>query len=261
MKELKNANLTLRELMDNIIGGYLDEGCSMDIEFYLFKFVKKYDMAPKEQAIIYAILQKAGFFAPANKWPNYQNCQNIGEFEKKMDFNPITKVDKYKNIQKNGESVSLLNTQGEYKLEYFSSLETVQLLFGYLPPRTKKDYAEISKKYKELGGTKKEEMEKKAYLLDIQEIIDSLKLDMFPTSKEAKDLMAQITALKISDTAFIETAGDKSFFEEVHKFYDILINFMHSIKKINDADFARSKDMTLEEKSNFVKEALGKKTN
>lgn len=157
MKKLKSSNLTMRELIDNIIGGYMDEGESMDIEHYTYKFVQKFATVPEEQAIIYAILQKCGFFSTDEGWPNYQNAKDAGDFKAMMEFNPLTSVSKYKTIRKNGAFVSLLNTDGQYGYSYVSSLESLQLMFGYLPPRRETEYEAVVEK---VGGKKKIEVDK-----------------------------------------------------------------------------------------------------
>ncbi len=256
-KKLKKSNLTMRELMDNIIGGYLDEGCSMDIEFYLFKFVKKYDAYPEEQAILYSILQKAGFFGTDEKWPGYQDCRNLKEFENRMNFDPITAVDKYKKIQKNGEYVSLLNTGGNYKLEYFSSMETLQLLFGYLPPRKKADYEAISKKQKELMGAGEMDAKKRELLESIKEIGTAiLDINLYPTAQDARELTEKLKQFKLNDPEVINMS-DEEFFERVDGYHNVMLEFLHKIDKISDEELAKAQTMNTNEKSEFIKGILG----
>ncbi len=259
MKKLKKSNLTLRELMDNIIGGYLDEGCSMDIEYYLFKFVQKYDAHSDEQAILYAILQKAGFFGTDDKWPDYQTCRDLKEFEGRIKFDPISSVDKYKKIEKNGEYVSLLNTEGQYTLEYFNSFETLQLLFGYLPPRKKEDYEAISQKQKELAGAEEIDASKRELLESIKEIKDALTIDLFPTAEDARNLLGKIRQFKISEPEFLKNSSDEEFFAEVDGFHNVMLEFLHGTGKISDEDLERAQGMSPTEKSEFIKGVLGKK--
>jgi hypothetical protein len=202
MEKLNKANLTMRELIDNIMGQYLDEGTNMDIEYYAYKYVRKYDQYPEQQAIIYAVLNKVGFFKTKDGWPNVQNIPGKGEAEKLRNFQNIINIDltdgtinKYKKIDQNGDMVSLLDTKGQYHLEYFSSLETLQLLFGYLPPKTKQQYENIQAVHEkqqrsgiEVSQLEKDRLEK----IDlIKQVVDILKADrsFFADSSEIKNLL------------------------------------------------------------------------
>ena len=265
IKKLKKSNLSMRELMDNIIGGYLDDGQSMDIEYYLHKFVQKQEMHPDEQAILYAILQKVNFFQTGEGWPNYQECQGdtdaaMGEFKEMMKFDPIKGIDKYKKIQKNGDYVSLLNTKGEYKYEYFSSLETVQLLFGYLPPRKSGDYEVVADKQKEIFGDREKEMRKKELIESLKEIKDLLSPDLFKTSGQAIQIRDAIYALHISDEKGkpVEDLNDDEFFSEVDKFNNIMLDFLNDIKAISDGEFEQASAMDVDGKVKFIKNKLKK---
>jgi len=148
-EKLQKSNLTMRELIDNIIGGYINDGGAMDIEYYVFDFIRKSQQKPEEQAILYATLKKAAFFDPAQGWPDYQAMANIQEFKQAMESCDPLELDKYKKIDQNGIYGSLLNTRGAYRLQYFSSFEMLQLLFGYLPPRRQAEYEEIQQSQQE----------------------------------------------------------------------------------------------------------------
>lgn len=148
-EKLKKSNLTMRELIDNIIGGYIDEGGAMDLEYYVYNFIRKNQQNSEEQAILYATLRRVGFFDPSEGWPDYQQMADMKEFKRSMDYCDPMKLDKYKKIDQNGIYGSLLNTQGAYYQQYFSSFEMLQLLFGYLPPRRQEEYAVIQKDQQE----------------------------------------------------------------------------------------------------------------
>ncbi len=161
-EKLRTSNLTMRELIDNIIGSYINDGGAMDIEYYVFDFIRKSQQKPEEQAILYAVLRKAAFFDSANGWPDYTQMANLQEFKQAMEDCDPLKLTKYKKIDENGIYGSLLNTRGAYRLQYFSSFEMLQLLFGYLPPRRQAEYEEIQRSQQEalarLSGEGKEKL-------------------------------------------------------------------------------------------------------
>ncbi len=225
---LKKANLSMRELMDNIVGGYLDGGCNMDIEYYLWNFVKKYDSHPEEQAILYAVLKQAQFFR-GEGWSEYSDIQGdnaIGQFKERMSFNPIDTVPKYKKVRKNGEFTTLLDTNGEYSLQYFSSLETMQIVFGYLPPRKKEEYEKIGQKLNEAKSINLDKEEKMRLVRGIAEVARKVaNIENYESSTDCKEVIDQMRALPICKKEQRDTMDDAGFLMGVNEFYDMLINF------------------------------------
>lgn len=254
-KKIKRANLTMRELIDNIIGGYFDYGQSMDVEYYLFQFIKKYDMHPEEQAILYALLQKASLFNPTDGWPNYQQASSLEDFKKMMDINVLEDVSKYIKVKANGDYVSLLDT-GDYEYDYLSSVEALQILFGYLPPRTKEEYEAIVKKQKERIGDKEIDSSKLNLLESVRDCREALTVDYFNTGKEARNFMGKIKELKLSDKDFIKNSSEKEFLEEVDKFNSILLEVLVKKGKISQEDYERAEAMPTGEKTEFLKSIL-----
>jgi MoxR-like ATPase len=260
-EKLKKANLSMRELIDNIIGNFMDSGQAMDIEYYLFNFVKKYDMEPEEQAIIYALLKFVGFFEESEGWPDYSKCANLQEFKNSMKINPIDAVGKYKKIQRNGEYVTLLDTAGEYELQYFSSLETVQLLFGYLPPREKAEYEKIIEVKKKSAGDaeKNKELEKRRVELgkSIDRLGKSFTSRLCKTREDADSyfkLLEEVRALPI----FAEelNLSDEDYINEVDNYCELLLNWLNTIKKISSEQLSEMEGKTPEEKSEFIENLL-----
>lgn len=166
-KELKKSNLSMRELIDNIIGNYLADGCNMDIEWYVFKFIKSRDLTPKEQVIIVAMFEQAGFLKLNEGWgilkdeskPESSTNQRESLLDKAANpeelssilnnFKVLDQVDKYKKIEHNGDTISLLNVKDHnYSFTYLNSLETLQTIFGYLPAVKPEQYEGVSKKIK-----------------------------------------------------------------------------------------------------------------
>ncbi len=264
MKKLKISNLTMRDLIDNIVGGYLDEGQSMDIEYYTFKFVDKYNKNPEEQAILYAVLQKVGMFPPSEGWPDYQQIQAndqkeaLKKFQDMISFNPVNTVEKYKKIERNGDYISLLNTNGEYEYDYISSLETLQLLFGYLPPRKKEDYERILKRQKEDSNEKEVDVRKREMLNSIRENREALSAALFETASDAQDFFEEILKLKLSDGEFIENSSEEDFLIETDKFNEMLLGVIFRAGKISEEDLKSAQAMSPEAKSEFIRSLLNK---
>lgn len=266
MEKLQKSNLTMRELMDNIIGGYLDDGCSMDIEYYLFKFVQKYEQYPEEQAIIFSVLRTVGFFEPSDGWPNVMGVSwsgdtkaNLRRFQDMLRMNPVDQVNKYKKIQKNGEYLSLLNTNGAYELKYFSSLEMLQLLFGYLPPRKKEEYETVQREHKKIFASKEMEASKQELINSIRETRGLLHGGLFQTSEEVGKFTSQLKEIRVSNPAFMESATDEDFFMEANKFYDLILQLVKGSGKITEEDYqAAESTENIEEKARMVNELLRK---
>ena len=163
-KTLVKSNLSMRELIDNIMGAYVNNGATMDLEYYIYLFVKKYAAYPAEQAILYAVLQQAGFFSSADGWktltefirPEATVDQNQRALADGLNNNPSNYVKKYKKIEQNGESLSFLrdkidDNDAGYEWYYLSSLEMVQLLFGHLPALSSTDYTQVEKNISNLN--------------------------------------------------------------------------------------------------------------
>lgn len=254
---LKKSNLTMRELIDNIIGGYLNDGGAMDIEFYLWNFIKKFDMYPKEQAILYAILNKALFFQDGEGWPNYQQAKDLNDFSKMMDFDPLDAkngITKYKKIQKNGEYVSLLNTNGQYRLDYFSSPEILQILFGFLPPRKKEEYQEVLKRQKEVLSTGENEEKMVDLIGTIREIRSSLSPQLFDSAQAVRDFLAEINPKMniLLDEVFLREATDEQFIEKLEEFSNAVLSFLRRENKISQEEFEAAEKLDPEAKANFI---------
>jgi len=237
--KLKKANLTLRELMDNIIGGYLDEGMSMDIEFYLFKFVQKQEVHPEEQLILYAILQKAGFFGVAQGWPNYEKCERVADFTLEMKFDPFA-ITKYKKIRQNGNSITLLNTKGEYQLEYFTSIEVMQLMYGFLPPRSKQEYQDLLKVQKQAFEYLNQQEKMKELLRKMGKMQALLTTDLLRSNlKKSSEQVAfkqEIQKFKLSDKEFVTSAGEEVLMESMDRFCNLMLNFAKDAGKISETE-------------------------
>jgi hypothetical protein len=245
--KIKKANLTLRELVDNIIGGYLDEGMSLDIEHYLFRFVQKYQGSPEEQLILYGILRVAGFFESSKGWPDYSDCNDLSEFSQRMGFNHLEKIAKYKQIRRNGESLLLLNTNGEYQLQYFSSVEITQLMFGYLPSRTKHEYQRLDNKQKvafeKLNQVEKmdklmQKLLKKAFLSKEQ------RKQAFKTSSELKKYNDHLDSFRLHDVNFFGneevkgTATDEQRNESLNGYFDAILEVLVRLGTLSEQQVA-----------------------
>jgi MoxR-like ATPase len=275
--KLKKSNLTMRELIDNVIGGYMDEGTNMDIEYYLYKYIRKYDQFPEEQVIIYSILEKAGFFQSSEKWPDYTTTtggdqeENLKNWQKTLtSFNPHKSIDKYKSINQNGDAAGLLNTDGKYNIQYFSSLETLQLLFGYLPPRKKAEYEKMQGVYKEMAGI--DEMAEKVQRLitDVREIkVAVLQADLFDNASEIREYREHIEKTKLVERKdgeivvnedFRDNTSDEEFVQESSDFYDMLLDLLQKKGIINEETRSAADGMDLDAKGELIKSALKGKT-
>lgn len=269
MEKLNKANLTMRELIDNIMGQYLDEGTNMDIEYYAYKYVRKYDQYPEQQAIIYAVLNKVGFFKD-NGWPTLTSVPGKNEAEKLKNFqnlihiDPITTVNKYKKIDQNGDMVSLLNTKGQYHLEYFSSLETLQMLFGYLPPKTKKQYENIQAIHEERQRSsadqsqlEKQRLEKISFIKEVTGVLSSDRA-FFNKSEEIKSFAEQVKSFHFNQPGWLDPkqVPDEQWDAELDRFHSLILDWLVAKKKISAEERQRADQQGAEAKESLIKQAL-----
>lgn len=269
MEKLNKANLTMRELIDNIMGQYLDEGTNMDLEYYAYKYVRKYDEYPDQQAIIYAVLNKVGFFKD-HGWPDLRaitgrtEAEKLRNFQNLINIDPITIVDKYKKIDQNGDMVSLLNTRGQYHLEYFSSLETLQLLFGYLPPKTREQYENIQAVHEkqqrsgiEVSQLEQQRLEKIDF---IRQVLDVLKSDrsFFADSAEIKSFSEQVKGFKFSQPEWrdAKSVPDDQWDAELDNFHNLILDWFMNKQKISPEQRQAVAQQGAEAKEALIKQVL-----
>lgn len=262
--KLKKANLSMRELIDNIVGSYTDQDGSMDLEYYLYKFIKKYDQYREEQAIIVTLLRKCGFFDTADGWPDYQNAADLNLMSAELAKKPtdIPEIKKYKKVQINGDYLSMVNTEeGKYVREYFTSLEMMQLLFGYLPPTKKETYIKVQ----EVFDTKRRESEEALGLGPLiekfSEIIKSLTYDWAKKNSTIQDFknfkVAVMPALdKILDVEFQTKSSFKEFSDQVNIYCDFTLEFLTKSNILSEQDYHAAKNKTVAEKTDIIMNAL-----
>jgi MoxR-like ATPase len=262
--KLKKANLSMRELIDNIVGSYTDQDGSMDLEYYLYKFIKKYDANREEQAIIVTLLRKCGFFDTADGWPDYQNAGDLNKMSAELAKKPtdIPEIKKYKKVQINGDYLSMVNTEeGKYVREYFTSLEMMQLLFGYLPPTKKETYNKVQ----EVFDTKRRESEEAPGLGPLiekfSEIIKSLTYDWAKKNSTIQDFknfkVAVMPALdKILDVEFQTKSSFKEFSDQVNIYCDFTLEFLTKSNILSEQDYHAAKNKTVAEKTDIIMNAL-----
>lgn len=215
--KLQKANLTMRGLLDKIIATFLSEGQSLDLEYYIFNFVKELGQYPEEMVILYTIFQHHGFFLTAG-WPSLQDYATLSEFKKDFAaYNPSKKVSKYQHINVNGDSYAILKTKdpdgkSKYVNRFFSSLEITQLVFGLLPPRRLDDYIAPLENLK-----KQDEAENSADLIDqIKEKLEELESAFNPRLFEYK---------------FPLTEGEQKTAERSEKIINEIIFFQTELQK------------------------------
>jgi hypothetical protein len=263
-EKLQKMNLSMRELIDGTIRRFANSGMLMDIEYYLFDFITKFNLDPKEQLIAYAVLQHVGFFQEKG-WFNYQDLNSLKEFKTKINkFNPAKEVEKYKNLETiEGESQTLLKLRKAkkgkkkpvYTYSYISSPEAVQMMFGYIAPRTPEEYLEIGKTLKEADSEKKI----RELLDSIREITNSLTHDLFETQQEVVTLKNDLDKLKLKEKKWLIKASLVDVLGEVEKFNNILIGFLEKKEELSEKDLAELGNMTTEEKTEFLKKFFAKR--
>jgi MoxR-like ATPase len=161
-KKLKTTNLSMRELIDNFISGYEQDHGNLDVEYYLFNnYIKNRPV--EEKAIIFAIMRQVGFFKVDGGWPEYENITGtkdkaLAEFDKVMEINPLTEVKKYEQFA-NGESVGMLKTENTFEEVYINSLESMQLMFGFIPARKSGEYIEVAKNLRKIEAVSQKRVE------------------------------------------------------------------------------------------------------
>jgi len=259
-EKLKKTNLSIRELTDNIIAGYIDSGFALDLEYYLFNFVRKYASHPEEQAIAYAVLSQVGMFNLSDGWPDYNSARDLNEFQNLMGFDPIAGINKYKKIDINGEYYPMLDIKDDYEYAYLSSYEVMQLVFGYLPPRKVEEYQAMQKDIEAIESGNEVEKKREELLNDIKEIVDNLTEDSFDTMAEVETIQdkALVYIEKIENNEFLSNASDEDFWKQVEGLADVLIEFLQSESKISEEDAEKLKSMDAAEKIKLVKDILKK---
>ena len=267
METLEKSNLSMRELIDNIIGGYMDDGGAMDIEYYTIKFIKKYNMFPKEQAILYAVLGTVGLFNSAEGWPNWQTIANAGgtqeetltKFKDAIGKNPIDMVNKYKKIESNGDYYSMLNTKdpkNKHVLHYFSDMEMMQLIYGYLPARRKGEYSGLSKRIKENVGDQEKETRLENLAQKLGEIVGAIDGSYFKTSGEVNIFIEEIKKFKILHLENIGKIGKDELLFETEGLCDYLLSFMETRNIISADEILAAK--TIDDKVALMQKAMKK---
>jgi len=272
MTSLQKANLSMRELIDNIIGGFLDNGQSMDIEYYAFNFVKKYNNFPREQAILYAVLSSVGLFNPVDGWPNWSSVAHSGlasqvgklaEFTSQININPLDKVGKYKKIESNGSYFSILDAHNQdgddiYQYRYFSDLEMQQLIFGYLPAKKSSDYAGISTK---LTARDREKSESLAFderfenlHSELMEIVGALDDTYFADDKEAKRFYAEIRKFLVMNSDAKEKVSEEQLLADTENLCNYILDFLQTKNIVSADEIATA--TTIDDKIALLKNAL-----
>ncbi len=206
-KTLQKTNLTMRALIDRIVGRFKNEGMILDLEYYSFRFVQAMAERPEELVIVYKEFQANGFFREADGWPNPDEFlitqpksastrENAQAFASMISgFDPL-KVSKYTDVQMNGDHFSFMKiptgkTKSTEKLayRYFTTLETMQLMYGLLPPRRLAEYQEMADEMK--GLNQDSDLEKITELLPkMSEIIENT------TGKNGVELLKIVFALE-----------------------------------------------------------------
>jgi MoxR-like ATPase len=274
--KLRKSNLTMRGLLDKIVASYLNDHMSMDIEYYVFKFVKELDILPEEMAIIYSILNK--YFFLGSGWGEINSARNLSEFEQKISNFDILSLPKYEKVDINGDYVSLLKPageEGEYELRYFSSLETMQLMFGYLPPRKVSEYIELADNVdkvqtekNKLKGVAEKEREVRDNFEFIREAFDpekffaGIEMDQPAGSGselEAIEKMLEITAritafnaeiikLRINDSSYMSSLSHVDYLETAGKFCDMILKVLVEARLITEQEEKVAQDSSVEER-------------
>jgi hypothetical protein len=265
-KKLKKANLTMRDLIDNIVGSYLDYDFAMDLEYYVFDFIKKYNLAPEDQVILYNIFVKSGFFRHENGWPDFFDTPDLKSFNSAISaYNPVKgsadgsrlPVSKYKSIDQNGDMVPMIDQKNSpMQHSYLSSLETIQILHGAFPGMSLGNYSRIESRMKKQEikseGNFSENKEKAedllTHLIDVGEIILK-KSKNFTT--DLKLSLGQAVSVTFESIYKIDTENENSFAKIsviVEGFCNTVLQSINNVKPINEEELKRITEMDITER-------------
>ena len=270
-QKLVNSNLTMRELIDSIIGNNLAENNRLDLEYYIFQFVQKLDLTNEERAILYAILQTTGFFSTAENWPNYADpsCRNINDFNKLIEKDPGSYVSKYRQLE-NSEVVSLLKTFDQngnqlYEFRYLNSMEAVQLMFGFLPPTAIEEYQNVLQKISQKRQEQLTQLEIESQLeeaLKIRANFNHLIRNQI-CSKESiinsSDIIAEISQKLYNSNLSKQELSNEEYFEEVKMFCDYLSELLRTEGHITSEQAQEISGLPLNEKIEAIQKLITKK--
>lgn len=274
--KLRKTNLTMRGLLDKIVASYLNDNMAMDIEYYVFKFVKELAMMPEEMAIVYSILNK--YFFLGRGWSDINSARTLSEFQRKMNKFDILSLPKYEKVDINGDYVSLLKPAGEeedYELRYFSSLETMQLMFGYLPPRKVAEYKALADEAdkvqiekNKLKGMEEKERAVKDNFEQIRKAFDPAKFfagmetnqtaesgselenieRMLETTSKITAFNAEIIKLRINDSAYMSSLSFEEYLETAGKFCDMVLKVLLDARLITEQEGREAEDSPVEDR-------------
>ena len=271
--KLRKTNLTMRGLLDKIVASYLNDNMAMDIEYYVFKFVKELAMMPEEMAIVYSILNKYFFLGSVNsEWNDINSAKTLRDFQQKIGKFDILSLPKYEKVDINGDYVSLLKPAGEegdYKLRYFSSLETMQLMFGYLPPRKVGEYKELADEADKVQAEKNKLKRLEEKVREVRENFDHIRKAYDPakffagmerdqsadsgselenierilqTTSRITAFNAEIIKLRINDSAYMRSLSFEDYLETAGKFCDMVLKVLRDARIINEQEGREAKD-------------------
>lgn len=288
--KLRKTNLTMRGLLDKIVAAYLEDGMAMDLEYYVFRFVKELAQMPEEMAIVYTVMKQHGFFM-GDGWNEVNSAGNLKEFQDKLGNFDILTLPKYEKVDINGDYVSLLKPagqEGDYELKYFPSMETMQLVFGYLPPRRLEEYRELAeinqeeqKKSLKLNTMSEKENQIREAFERIKEAFDPKKLYAGQEISESDDLNEeaervekeleisnsirefnkQTKELKIDDHDYMGSLSYEEYLEVAGSFCDMILKVMEGAYVINEAEAAEARSASIEERISMVAALIDKVQN
>lgn len=270
--ELKKTNLSMRELIDNIIGSYLSDGSGMDIEWYVYKFIRSRDMTPKEQAIVMSVFQNTGFFNPTEGWEDFlTKAKNPADLTSLIsNFKPLDHVEKYKKIQHNGDVVSLLNVQEkDYKLTYLNSLEVLQTIFGYLPALKTEHYGKVEaavkkRETKKYGVENENNVDSRLAKL-VGKIIENIRIidaDFFNGLEDYDAFIAPVRELhgKLEEFANQDLNDNveaiESTCQEINDLFMVQIDKFKESNNMSAAEISAAKELDTAGQAEFINQVL-----
>ncbi len=284
--KLRKTNLTMRQLLDKIVASYLNDNMAMDIEYYVFKFVKELDIQPEEMAIVYSVLNK--YFFLGEGWREINTAGDLNDFKQKISRFNILSLPKYAKVDINGDYVSLLKPAGEegdYEMRYFNSLETMQLIFGYLPPRKLAEYKEIADATDEENKKKdmqknlaEREQEVRDALEQIREAFDPAKFFAGRETDKSENsyqeienidrlleitgkitaFNTQIISLRINDAEYMASLSYEQYLEVAGQFCDMVLKIMLEADAITEVEAREAAESPVEDRIKMTASLIDK---
>jgi len=203
--------------------------------------VQKYAEYPKEQAIVYHLLRKSGFFSSdsGSNFPAPTLSMTEPQYVKMMNsFKPLAEVPKYQKIEQNGDMAALLDTKGEYEYTYISSPEIIQLVYGHLPARKYSEYERLQaladREKIRVASVEEQDEDLLELIEELPGIIESVAALAFPhMSTEAMEAFSEKLSAELGIFTRLESMNDEEIAADLRGLRQILMEALTAVNLLS----------------------------